>query len=93
MARPTYFLSTLRLKVVPLNHESLAEWAANVLMPYYYWSYQLKKSNRKPRLRLYYQQVVAVAAARLHADPLTHARLSTHWIRWAQAMINYAVPP
>lgn len=68
------------------NDESLAEWAANVLLPYYYWSYQLKKSNRKQRLRLYYQQVVAMAAARLHADPLTPARLSTHWIRWAQAM-------
>lgn len=68
------------------DDEVTREWANNVLLPYYYWLWQLKKSKRKKRLRLYYQQVVAIACERLHAHPLTQEKLTRYWINWAQAM-------
>ena len=63
-------------------------WAKEVLLPYYYWKQQAKKSKRKERLRDYYQDLESKAEAALDAHPLTEKFLTTDWIQWAVAMVN-----
>ena len=63
-------------------------WAKEVLLPYYYWKQQAKKSKRKERLRDYYQDIESRAKAALDAHPLTQEHLIKSWIQWAVAMVN-----
>lgn len=70
------------------NNQDIAvhDWAKSTLLPYYYWTEQLRKSKRKERLRIYYQWIVKQARTALDAHLLTREHLTNEWIHWAVAM-------
>ena len=68
------------------NDMALQNWLIQALLPYHYWTEQLRKSKRKHTLRVYYQNIVEQAKIKLDAHPLTLEYLTDDWIHWANAM-------
>jgi hypothetical protein len=61
-------------------------WVKQTLLPYVYWDEQKRKSKRKKKLKLYYQNKTEEAMKNLDANPLTKEYLTDDWINWAKSM-------
>jgi len=68
------------------NSPEIQAWGTDILLPFYYFKEQLRKSKRNKQLKNYYQNLVAKAKALLDSHPLTKEHLNDDWIDWAQSM-------
>ena len=68
------------------NNPEIQAWGTDILLPFYYFKEQLRKSRRNKQLKNYYQHLVAKAKVLLDNHPLTKEHLNDDWISWAQSM-------
>jgi hypothetical protein len=61
-------------------------WAKAILLPYFYFKEQYRKSKRKPSFRIHYNKLAKKAKQLLDAHPLTNKYLNEDWENWGKAM-------
>jgi len=64
----------------------LKAWGIDILLPFYYFKEQVRKSKRNRQLKKYYQELVEKAKVLLDKHPLTKENLNDDWISWVRAM-------
>jgi len=68
------------------NNSEIQAWGTDILLPFYYFKEQLRKSRKNKQLKNYYQDLVAKSKVLLDNHPVTKEYLNDDWISWAQSM-------